>query len=409
MGDSMAGVRIFISYSRQDKDIAFRVADELTQAGCRVWIDRGLLGGERFDAEIVKAINRAEVVLLIVSDAAVESDWVNQELEQALEWRKRIIPVIWRMPTAGESQVHEVLEHVHALDLSVEHERGVAELIRAIHTYPLVRRLAEHMGDEEEEDYDNEEAPLGVVEQLIHFTMVYVGMVVLSAGVGSSFGLLTQSLPAGLCAAGAATALTTASLRRAASVVGLVVAGAVGTSACVLAHSLFAPQSFSQRYVNSFDAIQRLDEWITAHASWASDWTRLPAASHTYLGRQLQFGLLAGLGMAFLLILNAVGEGSESEYRLPRLGRLGEVLGGARAGAMWAAGAWALGFVLGWLFDLGFGAGEGWQLSVAGLISGYLLGVGVANMTYICLLEKRVDATRLLSGAAEFFERMIPD
>lgn len=41
-------IDLFISYARADRDLAERLANELTSRGLLVWWDRQLLGGDDF-------------------------------------------------------------------------------------------------------------------------------------------------------------------------------------------------------------------------------------------------------------------------------------------------------------------------------------------------------------------------
>ena len=40
---------IFISCSKKDKDIAYKIADDLTSAGFEIWIDRSLEVGDEWE------------------------------------------------------------------------------------------------------------------------------------------------------------------------------------------------------------------------------------------------------------------------------------------------------------------------------------------------------------------------
>jgi hypothetical protein len=54
----MAG-HLFVSYSKKDSDFAFKLADDLTAQGRRVWIDRQIGGGERWRSSIAQALRDA--------------------------------------------------------------------------------------------------------------------------------------------------------------------------------------------------------------------------------------------------------------------------------------------------------------------------------------------------------------
>lgn len=74
---------IFISYAREDKKAAQRLADALETLGWSVWWDRDLLAGGRFHQEIARELAKARAVVVLWSRMAVNSDWVLDEAGRA--------------------------------------------------------------------------------------------------------------------------------------------------------------------------------------------------------------------------------------------------------------------------------------------------------------------------------------
>ena len=59
---------VFISYSRQDKEIVYKICDILEDHKIPYWIDKtGILSGENYKAVIVDAIQVAKIVLFASS------------------------------------------------------------------------------------------------------------------------------------------------------------------------------------------------------------------------------------------------------------------------------------------------------------------------------------------------------
>ena len=81
---------IFVSYSRQDSAIALSLIDWLRSAGARVTWDQDFHGGADFRREIGDAIDASECVLVIWSSSAVNSNWVQQEAQRALDQHKLV-------------------------------------------------------------------------------------------------------------------------------------------------------------------------------------------------------------------------------------------------------------------------------------------------------------------------------
>ncbi len=87
--------QIFISYSRHDQDIVYAVANELRTKGFEVWTDvTGIRGGATWLFEIQKAIVQSQMILVLWSKAAHESQWVEREIIYALDHQKTIVPIL---------------------------------------------------------------------------------------------------------------------------------------------------------------------------------------------------------------------------------------------------------------------------------------------------------------------------
>jgi len=84
--------RIFLSYAREDVDSAKRLAEAVGRAGHEVWWDRHIQGGSRFTTEIDRALKDAEVVVVLWTDASIESAWVQDEAAEGRD-TGRLVPV----------------------------------------------------------------------------------------------------------------------------------------------------------------------------------------------------------------------------------------------------------------------------------------------------------------------------
>ena len=90
--------RIFISYKCDDKDIVFKIKDDIEKnVGEKCWIDLdGIESDAQFVDVIIKAINEAEIFLFMYSKKYVEitdleNDWTIREINYAQSQGKRII------------------------------------------------------------------------------------------------------------------------------------------------------------------------------------------------------------------------------------------------------------------------------------------------------------------------------
>ncbi len=85
---------IFISYSKKDRDFAWKLADDLVNAGHNIWIDRSLEVGEDWEQTIEKNLAESDEVIVILSSNAIASKWVQHEGSIAYGLKKKIYPVL---------------------------------------------------------------------------------------------------------------------------------------------------------------------------------------------------------------------------------------------------------------------------------------------------------------------------
>ena len=84
---------IFLSHSSQDKELATKLACDLTLGGFDVWFDSWEveIGDSLYD-RVFRGIDDATFLLLCLSPNAVKSEWVLRELDAALAKEKEIGP-----------------------------------------------------------------------------------------------------------------------------------------------------------------------------------------------------------------------------------------------------------------------------------------------------------------------------
>jgi hypothetical protein len=91
----LSQVPIFVSHSSEDKASARAIADHLHRRGWRVWIDEaGIAGGKQWHSELIRALEAAWVVLLVVSLHSMRSRWVIREVQAADRLGLSVIPVV---------------------------------------------------------------------------------------------------------------------------------------------------------------------------------------------------------------------------------------------------------------------------------------------------------------------------
>jgi hypothetical protein len=124
----------FISYCSNDAEFATAVYQDLTAHGLDVFMAGiSLQPGDRWSAEIHRALANSKWVIFLASKAACDSKYVEQEIGGALLTKKDLIPVVWDMNPA---ELPGWTNQIHALDV----RRQSPEQIQ-MHIQALARRL----------------------------------------------------------------------------------------------------------------------------------------------------------------------------------------------------------------------------------------------------------------------------
>lgn len=89
----MSGPSVFLSYSREDAANAAAVEADLGAAGCDVWRDRRLSGGEDWWNAILERIRRADAFSALVSATSVTSVACARELAYAVQLGRPVLPL----------------------------------------------------------------------------------------------------------------------------------------------------------------------------------------------------------------------------------------------------------------------------------------------------------------------------
>lgn len=85
-----AVMKVFISYSSKDQKFANRLYTDLQSKGVRCWLaSEDLKIGDKIRVGMDEAIRRHDKLLLVLSMYSVANDWVEQEVETALERERK--------------------------------------------------------------------------------------------------------------------------------------------------------------------------------------------------------------------------------------------------------------------------------------------------------------------------------
>ncbi|MXO59685.1 TIR domain-containing protein [Altererythrobacter salegens] len=117
---------VFISYSRNDRPIAERLAGALEARGVSYWMDSHLTGGTSFTKVTEDELNKAGKVIVLWSKTSVESGWVCDEAQAGREQGK-LIPL-----TIDGSQPPMGFRQIQTIDMADWTRHGHADLPKAL-------------------------------------------------------------------------------------------------------------------------------------------------------------------------------------------------------------------------------------------------------------------------------------
>lgn len=132
--------QVFISHASANADLALRICNGLESAGVPCWIaPRDVLFDGTYGTEIMKGLRECDVFLIVVTDAAAESQQVEREAERASHYKKRIIPVLVGQSEPGPRLEFYVAGRQRFPCPSVPDERFLNSLAEAIRREPSVQ------------------------------------------------------------------------------------------------------------------------------------------------------------------------------------------------------------------------------------------------------------------------------
>ncbi|WFF93925.1 toll/interleukin-1 receptor domain-containing protein [Bacillus paralicheniformis] len=131
--NSNSGKKIFISHSSMDKEFAKILSTDLSNAGHIPWLDEwNITVGESIPRSISKALRNSDFVLVILSDNANRSQWVQAEWEnkywdEISEGMVKVLPVLYK-----ECQIPDLLKTKKYADFSRDYSKGLESLLFAL-------------------------------------------------------------------------------------------------------------------------------------------------------------------------------------------------------------------------------------------------------------------------------------
>ena len=129
-------MRVFISHSHEDRELADYLADRLSEAGHAVWRpEEQLLPGDNFALKTGQALAESDAMVILVSPQSVRSQSVRGEINYALgspNYAGRVIPVMVR-PT---KDMPWFLRTLDAVEVGTNRDQASKSIIDALQPAP---------------------------------------------------------------------------------------------------------------------------------------------------------------------------------------------------------------------------------------------------------------------------------
>jgi len=131
------GVKVFISYARENLETAKKLRDDLEKAGIKTWLDKvDLLPGMNWKATIRKEIRESSYFIALLSSKALSKQgFVHKELKTALDFLD-LLPSgsIFVIPVRVDEcePADEKLQDIHWADLFPSYEIGLKDILRVL-------------------------------------------------------------------------------------------------------------------------------------------------------------------------------------------------------------------------------------------------------------------------------------
>ncbi len=126
-------MKLFISYSSQDKSFQEEVSGFLQELEHKVWADKSLKSGQEWWSEILDEIRKADVFICILSNNYNASEACSSELSYAVALNKFILPI--KVESLSNELLPYELGKLQVLDYySLSTSKRITKLVNALTT-----------------------------------------------------------------------------------------------------------------------------------------------------------------------------------------------------------------------------------------------------------------------------------
>jgi hypothetical protein len=111
-GEKMS-YKVFVSHSTRDKGLVVSLSRLLAEFGIEVAVAEWyLMPGERLDRKVLGLIDAADCMVVLLTRNGIRSNWVHQEVGQAMKSQKPIIPLVEKGIESKELAALEGREYI---------------------------------------------------------------------------------------------------------------------------------------------------------------------------------------------------------------------------------------------------------------------------------------------------------
>jgi CRP-like cAMP-binding protein len=126
-----APATVFLSYARDDEAFVTRLANQLLKHGIDVWLDRYRIDpGRSWARQIGEALDHCQIMLLVLSPAAIASENVDDEWNYFLDQKKKVVSALHQ-----PCKIPYRLSKLQYVDFhTMDHDKAVARLVATLNT-----------------------------------------------------------------------------------------------------------------------------------------------------------------------------------------------------------------------------------------------------------------------------------
>lgn len=135
--ENKIGFKLYISYSRQDKELINRLSGDLSKYGIDPFYDDNILQvGNEWQKQLTRAITESDGILILITNNSISSKYVMNELGMARvfamnsENKKLLIPVIY-----GNVEIPEFIQDIQVVFWKQNYKEFLNKIVDSVYNF----------------------------------------------------------------------------------------------------------------------------------------------------------------------------------------------------------------------------------------------------------------------------------